>query len=173
MLRFTIPAPEKSLGTSAVERRGSNGPAPRPCISMGAKATNTRRGITPTTIQLIHRRRQEDERLWRLPQQRMTFLFGRNPRWRRSRWSLGRRACQKGQTTGSGRFLPGLLAVPLLDVRSMAGDPLSSSHKVLVRKTSRSCANQCPADSPRYNKQRSPQGQPQPQELGVDPANRD
>ena len=25
------------------------------------------------------------------------FLFGRNPRWRRSRWSLGRRACQKGQ----------------------------------------------------------------------------
>ena len=97
MLRLTIPAPEKSLATSAVERRGSNGPAPRPCISMGAKATNTRRGITPTTIQLIHRQRQEDERLWRLLQQRTTFLFGRNTRWRRSRWSLGRRACQKGQ----------------------------------------------------------------------------
>ena len=31
---------------------------------MGAKATSTRRGITPTTIQLIHRQRQEDERLW-------------------------------------------------------------------------------------------------------------
>ena len=77
------------------------------------------------------------------------------------------------RTTGSGRFLPGLLAVPLLDVRSMAVEPLSSSHKVLVRKTSRSCANQCPADSPRCNKQRSPQGQPQPQELGVGPANRD
>ena len=71
------------------------------------------------------------------------------------------------------RFLPGLLAVPLLDVRSMAVEPLSSSHKVLVRKTSRSYANQCPAGSPRCNKQRSPQGQPQPQELGVGPANRD
>jgi len=41
---------------------------------MGAKATSTRRGITPTTIQLIHRQHQEDERLWRLPQQRTTIL---------------------------------------------------------------------------------------------------
>ena len=171
MLRLTIPAPEKSLGTSAVERRGSNGPAPRPCISMGAKATRTRRSITPTTIQLIHRQRQEDERLWRLPQQKTIFLFGRNPRWRRSRWSLGGTLAKKDNWIWS---IPvGAVAVPLLDVRSMAAEPLASAHKELVRKTSHSCANQCPADSPRCNKQRSPQGQPQPQKLGVGPANRD
>ena len=54
-------------------------PAPRPFISMGAKATNTRRGITPTTIQLIHRQRQEDERLWGLPQQRTRIPVWKEP----------------------------------------------------------------------------------------------
>ena len=34
-----------------------------------------RKSITPTTIQLIHRQRQEDERLWRLPQQRTTIVW--------------------------------------------------------------------------------------------------
>ena len=77
------------------------------------------------------------------------------------------------KTTGSGRFLLGLLEAPLSDVRSMADEPPSSAHRKLVRKTSRSCANQYRADSPRCSKQRSPQDQPQRQERGVGPANRD
>ena len=67
---------------------------------MGAKATNTRRGITPTTIQLIHRQRQEDERLWRLPQQRMTI-----PVWKDN-------SCLEGTLAGGvlGEALGGALA---------------------------------------------------------------
>ena len=72
-------------------------PCPKTLHFHGRKSHKHKEVITPTTIQLIHQQRQEDERLWRLPQQRTTFLFGRNPRWRRSRWSLGRRACQKAQ----------------------------------------------------------------------------
>ena len=59
-LRHTIPAPGRSLAMSAVERRGSNDPAPRACISMGAKAINTRRGIAPTTIPPINRQLQAE-----------------------------------------------------------------------------------------------------------------
>ena len=73
------PGTRKFLGTSAVEKKGLNSPAPRTSISMGAKAISTRRGIAPTTIQLIHRQRQEEEGLSRLPLQRTTIPVWKEP----------------------------------------------------------------------------------------------
>ena len=73
------PETGKILCTSAVEKKGLNSPAPRTSISMGAKAISTRRGIAPTLIQLIDRRRLEEEGLSRLPLQRTTVLVWKEP----------------------------------------------------------------------------------------------
>ena len=157
---------------SSVERKGSNDPAPRACISMGAKAINTKRGIAPTTIPPINRQLQAAEPFSKMLQLKTAILA-----WKELSLAVFLvepwEAFSPKKTTGSGRFLLGLSAALLSDVRSMASEPPSNANRKLVRKTSRSCANQCRADSPRCSKQRSPQDQPRQQERGVGPANRD
>ena len=157
---------------SAVERRGSNDPAPRACISMSAKAISTRRGIAPITIPPINRQIQAGKPLSWILQLRTAILV-----WKELSLSVFLvepwEVSSPKKTTGSDRFQLGLLATPLSDIRSMAGEAPSSAQRRLVRKTSRSYANQCQADSRRCSKQRSPQDQARQQKRGVGPANRD